>query len=136
MLSESDLANQDASIAYHYCLLRAGWVAYRQDNSLLVYPNIGVGGGMGLLKTRPNTEPQPERFTSAGFIFDAALTVSKFRPLDAEGKYLLELGLSLGYMRSLDNMWKVSGLNQTDDSLSINPDGFYFKLILGMGKLR
>lgn len=136
MLSESDLANQDASLAYHYGLLRTGWVVYRQDNSFLVYPNIGVGGGMAILKTRPNTEPQPERFTSTGVMFDAALTVSKFRPLDLEGKYQLELGLSLGYMRTLDNMWKVSGLNQTDDSLSVNPDGFYFKLILGMGKVR
>lgn len=136
MLGESDLANQDASISYHYALIRTGWVAYREENSLLVYPNIGIGGGLGLLKTRPNTEPYPDRFNTSGIMFDAAVNVSQFRQLDPEGDYLLELGLSLGYMSSLDKMWKVSGLNQTDDSLSLNPNGFYFKLILGMGKLR
>jgi hypothetical protein len=69
-------------------------------------------------------------------MFDAAVNLSHFKQLDLEGKYQLEMGLSFGYMRTLDNMWKVNGLNQTDDSLSLNPDGFYFKLILGMGKLR
>jgi len=136
MLGESDLSNQDASIAYHYGLFRTGYVVYRKENSLLVYPNIGVGGGLGILKTRPNTEPYPDRYKTAGVMFDAALTVSRFKPLDLEGKYQLEIGLSLGYMQTLNSMWKVTGLNQTDDSLSLNPDGFYFKLILGMGKLR
>lgn len=136
MISESDLANQDASIAYHYAIFRTGWVVFRQENSLLVYPNIGVGGGLGILKTRPNTEPLPERFNSAGVMFDAAISLSKFKPLDLDGKYQLELGVSLGYMRTLDNMWNVTGLTQTDDSISVNPDGFYFKLSLGMGSLR
>ncbi|MEL6254783.1 MAG: hypothetical protein AAFR87_22415 [Bacteroidota bacterium] len=136
MISESDLANQDASIAYHYALFRTGWVVYRQENSLLVYPNIGVGGGLGILKTRPNTEPLPERFNSSGLMFDAAITLSKFKPLDLDGKYQLELGVSLGYMRTLNNMWNITGLTQTDDSISVNPDGFYFKLSLGMGSLR
>lgn len=136
MLGESDLANQDASIAYHYGLIRTGWVVYREENSLLVYPNIGIGAGLGILKTRPNTKPFPDKYNATGVMFDAAINVSRFKQLDPEGKYLLELGASIGYMRSVDSMWKVSGLNQTDDSLSLNPDGFYFKLILGMGKLR
>ncbi|MEZ4772050.1 MAG: hypothetical protein R3D00_02630 [Bacteroidia bacterium] len=136
MIAESNLDNQLAVLGFHYATVNAGYVLFRKDNEILIYPLFGIGGGLTNLKSKPYDQQFPVTFRTSGWLGDVSLNLRKIS-LMADGKGTrIELGLQLGYLYAGES----SGFNlkkfEPDTVINVNPGGLYFRLSLGMGKMR
>lgn len=137
MLNQTIQNNQLAILNYHYLMLRVGRVVWRKDNRLLIYPEIGFGGGLANLKARPANERFPDNYWTGGPLVDVGVSGSRFVSLDSEKNYFVELGFRIGYLRSFENVWILRGFTSTDyRGEPISPEGLYIRISLGMGMLK
>ncbi len=127
-----------AILNYYYAYLKLGYVAYQTETEggpLLIYPSVGLGGGVALLRTSPYGLSVYNRFSDVGVMGDAALNLVHYPPVRNNDKFDLELGASIGYYFDISETWKLSKFVPGRD-ISVGPQGFYLRLVIGMGKVR
>ena len=136
MIAQSNFNNQLAVLGYHYGQVGIGYTLYRKENEILVYPLIGIGGGLANLKDKPADKQFPKVYRTAGWMGNASLNVRYLSEMQDDKGMLIELGFQIGYLYTGPS----SGFNlkrwEPDSVVNINPGGFYFRLSLGMGKMR
>jgi hypothetical protein len=139
MISQSDLLNQVAILEYYYAQVHTGVVVYSEGQRWKLYPTVGMGWGTANLKTKPWSRQRPEPHLANGALLDFALNSRHYFAIDTEEKddYMLELGMSVGYLQALggQKMWQLDDF-VPDEQLLVNPQGFYFRLSIGVGKFR
>ncbi|MCI4669296.1 MAG: hypothetical protein MRZ79_14270 [Bacteroidia bacterium] len=123
-------------VNYHYALAKAGWILFRKEQDLIVYPTVGIGGGRVGIRLVDLDEGQIKRGAGYGGIMEMALNVRRYRLLEGETKYHMELGASLGYMRTVGGNWTVNGLTNDATGLIASPDAAFFRVTLGIGKFK
>lgn len=139
MISQSDLLNQVAILEYYHAQVHTGIVVYSEAESWRLYPTVGLGLGVANLKTKPWSKQRPIAHVASGAMLDLALNSRHYFVFDSqkEDDYLLELGISLGYVHAFDgqNMWRLDDF-VPDERPVVNPEGIYFRLSIGMGSFR
>ena len=135
MIKESAFNNQLAILSFHYLTTSLGYIAFRQENDFFIYPAIGVGGGITNLKIRKGDERYHTAFFTAGTLVDASLNLRYFSDIEDGKGNSIEIGLSVGYMRQLDNQFKFRKL-VPDQTVTASPSGPYFRLSFGMGRMK
>lgn len=136
MIAESNLDNQLAVLGFHYATINTGYVLFRKSNEILIYPLFGIGAGLTNLKSKPYDQQFPVTFRAAGWLGDVSLNLRKISLMADEKGSRIELGLQIGYLYAGES----SGFNlkkfEPDTVINVNPGGIYFRLSLGMGKMR
>ena len=139
MVSQSELLNQVAILEYYYAQLHTGVVVYSDAQRWKVYPTAGIGWGTANLKLKPWSRQRPVPHLTSGAMMDFALNARHYLAFDTENEndYLLELGFSAGYLYAFEGrkMWQLGDF-VPDRSLTLNPQGIYFRVSIGMGRLR
>lgn len=136
MISESNLDNQLAVLGFHYTTVNAGYLMFRKGNDILIYPLVGIGGGFTSLKSKPYDQQFPVTFRAVGWLGDVSLNFRKISPMRDEKGTLIELGLQAGYLYAAPSSGFKLKKFEPDTILNVNPGGLYFRLSLGMGKMR
>ncbi len=139
MVSQSEQLNQVAILEYYYAQVHTGVVLYSNAQRWKIYPTAGIGWGTANLKTKPQNRQRPVPHLANGAVLDFALNSRHYLAFDTENEndYLLELGITAGYLHAFDGqkMWQLDDF-VPDKSLSIHPQGPYFRLTIGMGRFR
>ncbi|MCB0835157.1 MAG: hypothetical protein KDD63_00325 [Bacteroidetes bacterium] len=135
MIQESAYNNQLAVLSFHYLTTSIGYLAYRYENSLLIYPSIGLGAGITNLKVRALDEQYHTAYFSPGTLADASLNIRRLNEIQDGKGYSYELGLSLGYLHAIGDQFNFRKL-VPDQTVSASPSGFYFRFSFGLGKLK
>jgi hypothetical protein len=135
MIQESAFNNQLAILSFHYFTTSVGYLAFRYENDWFVYPSVGIGGGITNLRIRELDERQPTPYFSSGTLADVALNVRHLYEIQDGKGYSVEIGGSFGYLHAIGNQFNFRRL-VPDQTVSATPGGLYFRLSLGMGKLK
>ncbi|TAE51779.1 MAG: hypothetical protein EAZ89_09610 [Bacteroidetes bacterium] len=129
--------NYEKSIVnFNYALLRAGYGWWNSDETVMLYPAIGLGGGLANVRTRRVGQGEPVPSWSGGALGDVSLNVSKFVPMPDGSGQVTEWGFSVGYMSIAGMGWNQKNFDPDTPVLRVSPQGFYIRLSLGMGRWR
>lgn len=121
-------------VNYHYLLFKTGFIAYKKEKELLIYPSVGVGGGRAGIRLVDLDQGDIKREAGYGGLLELALNARKYSLLEGETPYHMELGFSLGYVMAIGSDWAVTGLTNDSSGLIANPDGIFFRLTMGISK--
>lgn len=121
-------------VNYHYLLAKTGFVLFREEGEFMIYPTAGIGGGRVGARLVDLEEGKIIREAAFGGLAEFALNARKYTLLEGETPYHMEIGLSLGYLMSLGNDWKLVGLTNDSSGMVAGPDGVFFRLTLGISK--
>ena len=134
MLKESmDESGQTAILSYNYGLARIGYRLTPYISPVMGFATVGIGGGVGILKTRAIDDLETNKDFAWGGMMDFALNIIKFNPLPDESGMAFAYGLKIGYLLAPFDGWNVDDIGQ-ERNISISPQGLYIRLMLGIGK--
>jgi len=135
-MSARTFANtQPALLAFHYATIHLGRRLWHQGSRQMIYVTVGGGGGLAILRARPLSSQITERFATQGVLGEVAIHGTRhFSLIGEESEYPAMLGVSIGYMRSVEPGWYIQGFDSTDIGLPVSPQGFFVRLSLGMGR--
>jgi hypothetical protein len=126
-----------ANLNFHHLNIYVGMPLWRKDLDFLLYPSIGIAGGLAQLKYQPLGRQYPLSYWTGGAFANAALTFSRFTLMPDNAKYRLHWGITAGYNYPIDqikNSWGIQGL-AADTAIPVRPEGFYVRLVFGMARL-
>jgi hypothetical protein len=121
------------SINYHYLLFKSGIIVFKQEDRMIVYPSAGIGGGRVGIRLVDLDDAEIKRSSSFGGMMEVALNARWYKLLEGETLYHMETGISIGYMQRVGADWILRGITDDSTGLIANPDGFFFRLTLGIG---
>lgn len=133
LLDTSFVAGNEASLMYNFLNLHLGFLLTKPGDDLMIYPSVGAGGGIGLLRLEPLGSPIPEKFLSGGGLLDVSLNLHKLSILSEEDNYLLDMGVRVGYLHAFGKGWERTDVSP-DRAVSYHPSGVYLRVILGVGQ--
>ncbi|MEM6264492.1 MAG: hypothetical protein AAGI38_18400 [Bacteroidota bacterium] len=132
-----------ATLHFHYANLKIGYLAYLEatnpEQPIMVYPTLGVGGGLARLRTSPDSLANYTPYTTFGINVDAAIHVDFYVPLqrvrEESRPAVMKLGLQVGYLFSASSGWVIDDY-PSDPDIPLAPGGLYIRAVLGMGNLK
>jgi hypothetical protein len=119
---------------FFYGTLKVGYTLYEGEldtQPFVLFPTVGVGAGLGLLRTSPSGLAVFNNYGNGGALFDFALTGHWFPPMRGRERPRMKLGASLGYLLAPGQGWELPEYS-SGGTLPFSPQGIYFRLMLGL----
>lgn len=133
MTAQSRVNGQSALLQVHYGTLHIGHRLWRNADKQHIYLSGGLGYGGTFTRLRVAQGVDNERFQAGGPLVDVAFHAYHNFILQGRIARISQVGLSIGYLHSVDNAWIMRGLSSSDLGVPVSPQGIYFRLSLGMG---
>jgi hypothetical protein len=115
---------------------KLGFAPYIYEETSYIYPSIGIGAGNTFLKRIDSLNLIVHKYNVYGMFLNAALNFTLFNPIPSDNDTQFVIGGSIGYNYVPGNAFFQNKKMIKDESVSMNPQGFYFTISMGMGEGR
>ncbi|RMG29239.1 MAG: hypothetical protein D6730_04215 [Bacteroidetes bacterium] len=134
VLDTAFVNGNQSSLMYNHLNFRLGYLLTKPGQPTLIYPSLGIGAGLGLLRLQPLGEPLPTKHQVKGGLLDAAINLQQLSLMSEEDNYSLNLGLSVGYLYTFGKSWELHSLIP-EERVGFSPQGIYLRIVLGVGQM-
>lgn len=112
---------------------KIGFSPYIFDEIGYIYPTIGIGAGNTFLKRIDSLNLLTYKYNVYGMVVNTALNFTLFNPIPSDNDTQFVISGSVGYNYAPGNTFFHSKKLIKDKSVSMNPQGLYFSVSMGMG---
>lgn len=115
---------------------KVGFTPFIYQETSYIYPTIGIGAGNTFLKRIDSLNLIIYKYNVYGMFLNAAINFTIFNPIPSDNDTQFVISGSLGYNYVPGSSFFQNKKLIKDQSVSMNPQGFYFTVSMGMGEGR